>query len=160
MAKNIRHTAGTILMIVCGDGVIKKIAEKKLADQPPKRICGGKIVLNLLHNDGAALGVLNKEPRLLLAVNSALVGAAAGGLLTSDEQQIGKAARMGLALAVGGGLSNLIDRLRRGYVTDYFSLDLGERFEKLKKVVFNVSDFCVFAGCILWCFQHTSKSKP
>ena len=160
MAKHTLHLAGVILTIVCGDGIIKKCAEKKLTEQPPKRICGGKIILNLLHNDGAALGVLNKEPRLLLAVNSALVGAAAGGLVTSDEQQIGAAARLGLALAVGGGLSNLMDRLQRGYVTDYFSIDLGERFEKLKKVVFNVSDFCVFAGCILWCFQHTSKSKP
>lgn len=160
MKKSTWHLTSVILTVVCGDGIIKKLAEKKLAEQPPKRVCGGKIILNLLHNNGAALGVLSREPRLLLVVNSALVGAAAGGLLASDEQQIGKAARMGLALAVGGGLSNLIDRLQRGYVTDYFSLDLGERFEKLKKVVFNVSDFCVFAGCILWCFQHRSKSRP
>lgn len=159
MKKSTWHLTSVILTVVCGDGIIKKLAEKKLAEQPPKRICGGKIILNLLHNDGAALGVLRKDQKLLLALNSALVGVAAGELLTSPQKDR-PAFRLGMTLAIGGGLSNLIDRVRRGYVTDYFSLDFGERFEKLKKVVFNLSDFCVFGGCILWCIQHISKSKP
>lgn len=159
MAKNTLRSAGAILAIACGDGILKKIAEKKLEGEPPKRICGGKIILNLLHNDGAALGVLRKDQKLLLALNSALVGVAAGKLLTSPQKDR-PAFRLGMTLAIGGGLSNLIDRVRRGYVTDYFSIDLGERFEKLKKVVFNLSDFCVFGGCILWCIQHISKSNP
>lgn len=159
MKKSTWHLTSVILTVVCGDGIIKKLAEKKLAEQPPKRICGGKIILNLLHNDGAALGVLRKDQKLLLALNSALVGVAAGELLTSPQKDR-PAFRLGMTLAIGGGLSNLIDRVRRGYVTDYFSIDLGERFEKLKKVVFNLSDFCVFGGCILWCIQHISKSNP
>lgn len=159
MKKSTWHLTSVILTVVCGDGIIKKLAEKKLAEQPPKRICGGKIILNLLHNDGAALGVLRKDQKLLLALNSALVGVAAGELLTSPQKDR-PAFRLGMTLAIGGGLSNLIDRVRRGYVTDYFSLDFGERFEKLKKVVFNLSDFCVFGGCILWCIQHISKSNP
>lgn len=159
MAKSTLRSAGAILTIACGDGIIKKIAEKKLAEKPPKRICGGKIILNLLHNDGAALGVLRKEPKLLLALNSAMIGVAAGELLASSQKER-SVFRLGMTLALGGGLSNLADRIRRGYVTDYFSLDFGERFAKLKKIVFNLSDLCVFGGCILWCLQHISKSKP
>ncbi len=159
MAKHTLRSAGAILAIACGDGIIKKYAEKKLAGKPPKRICGGKIILNLLHNDGAALGVLRKDPTLLLALNSAMIGAAAGELLTSPRKDR-PAFRLGMTLALGGGLSNLTDRIRRGYVTDYFSLDLGERFAKLKKIVFNLSDLCVLGGCILWCIQHMSKSRP
>ena len=70
MKKSTWHLTSVILTVVCGDGIIKKLAEKKLAEQPPKRVCGGKIILNLLHNHGAALGVLSREPRLLLVVNS------------------------------------------------------------------------------------------
>lgn len=160
MMKQLKSSAGVILAIVGADGIIKKCAEKKLAGRPPRRICGGKIILNLLHNDGAALGILQREPKLLLALNSALIGTAAGRLADSGQQKMGKAGQIGLALMIGGGLSNLIDRIRRGYVTDYFSIDAGERFAKLKKIVFNVSDFCVFGGCILWISQQISKSRP
>ena len=46
------------------------------------------------------------------------------------------------ALITAGGLSNLYDRLKRGYVVDYFSI----RCKYLEKVVFNLGDFFIFAG--------------
>ena len=48
----------------------------------------------------------------------------------------------GYALVLAGGLSNLYDRLRRGYVVDYFSIQAGF----LKKVVFNLGDLFIMAG--------------
>ena len=36
----------------------------------------------------------------------------------------------------------IVDRLKRGYVVDYFSI----RFKKLKKIVFNLGDICIFLG--------------
>ena len=44
-----------------------------------------------------------------------------------------------------GALSNLFDRVKRGYVVDYFSFQLGW----LKKVVFNIGDICIFLGTFL-----------
>ena len=67
------------------------------------------------------------------------------------------AAKTGLALLIGGGASNLIDRVQRGYVTDYFSIDAGKRFQRLRKIVFNCSDFCVFAGVLLYFFGRSKR---
>ena len=46
----------------------------------------------------------------------------------------------GLSLILGGGASNLYDRWKKGYVTDYLGLPIA------KKLVFNLSDLCIFAG--------------
>ena len=46
---------------------------------------------------------------------------------------------------VAGGLSNLYDRLKRGYVVDYFSIQAGF----LKKVVLNLGDLFIMAGAVI-----------
>ena len=53
---------------------------------------------------------------------------------------------VGAGLLLGGGLSNLWERLRQGAVFDYL------RFPKapgpLKRYVYNLADFAVFAGAL------------
>ena len=50
-----------------------------------------------------------------------------------------------LILTLGGALSNYYDRIRRNYVVDYFSINVG----RLKKVIFNLGDIFIFAGAVL-----------
>lgn len=135
--------------VALGDGVIKKAAEEKLSDEKPRKIFGGHVRLRLLHNPGVALGALKEYPRAVLALDSGLLGAAAGCFACLLGRPGAALAKTGLGLLIGGGLSNLIDRVRRGYVTDYFSLDFGEHFKRLRRIVFNISDFCVLIGVIL-----------
>lgn len=136
--------------IVAGDGAVKKCAEKKLADGKTKDLFGGRIRLQLLHNPGVMLGALKKDPRLILVINSALLGVAAGEYARLIKKEKAAVAKAGLALLIGGGASNLIDRMRRGYVTDYFSIEAAGRLKKLSNVVFNCSDFCVFIGILCY----------
>lgn len=148
-----------LLAIVLGDGAVKSCAEKKLADGRTKDLFGGHIRLQLLHNQGVAFGALRKNPKLVLVTNSALLGAAAGELCRLAKEEGNCAAKTGLALLVGGGMSNLIDRLLRGYVTDYFSIDAGERFDGLRKIVFNCSDFCIFVGVLLYAVAKSVRLR-
>lgn len=148
---------GIPLAVVLGDGAVKKCAEKKLAGGKTKKLFGGRIRLQLLHNPGVALGALGKNPKLVLVINSALLGTAAGEFIHMMKGEGETAAKTGLALLIGGGASNLIDRLQRGYVTDYFSIDAGERFRRLRKIVFNCSDFCVFAGILFYLFGKSDR---
>lgn len=142
--------AGLPLLVLMGDAVLKKCAEEKLSDNGVRKIAGGHILLRLFHNPGVALGVLKKHPRAVLLINGGLLCAVTGVFVRLDKAAGGAAAKAGLALMLGGGASNFLDRLRAGYVTDYISFDFGKRFAWLKKIVFNCSDFCVFAGAFLF----------
>ena len=48
-------------------------------------------------------------------------------------------------MVLGGGLSNVYDRLKYGYVVDYFIIN----YKKLKKVILNVADVFIFIGAFL-----------
>ena len=52
-----------------------------------------------------------------------------------------------LAMILGGGASNLYDRVKKGHVVDYFSFKTRSR--RLSGIIFNISDFFVFAGALL-----------
>jgi signal peptidase II len=53
---------------------------------------------------------------------------------------------IGLALVAGGGLGNLVDRVRlRGYVIDFMNLGLGP----VRTGVFNAADVAILAGVLL-----------
>uniref|UniRef100_UPI002AFDFE54 signal peptidase II n=1 Tax=Devosia sp. TaxID=1871048 RepID=UPI002AFDFE54 len=53
--------------------------------------------------------------------------------------------RMGLALCIGGALSNVIDRLVYGAVADFFHFHWGE----WSFYIFNLADVAITAGVIL-----------
>ena len=57
------------------------------------------------------------------------------------------------ALVVGGGVGNMIDRIRFGFVIDYFNLglNLGDwiGFFNIRTGVFNVADMAITAGFLL-----------
>ena len=56
------------------------------------------------------------------------------------------AQKIGLSMVLGGAISNLYDRLVKGYVVDYFSIE----FKRLKKVIFNLGDIFVFLGSLVF----------
>lgn len=112
---------------------------------------GGRYKIELLENKGAASGILSSHPKLLKGISAIMLCFCAFAL--RKEQQKGKAtiAGIGYALILGGGISNFIDRVRKGSVTDYI------RFpefpvKKIRNLVFNLSDFSIFAGvfCLLF----------
>ncbi len=55
-------------------------------------------------------------------------------------------------LIIGGGVSNLIDRLARGFVIDYIELN-----HILKGIVFNLADVCIVLGVILLIGMYAIK---
>ena len=107
--------------------------------------------IELLENKGAASGILAKHPKILKAISAAMLCFCA--LALGKEHQKGKTtmAGIGYALLLGGGLSNFIDRVKKGSVTDYVRFP---KFpvKKISELVFNLSDFGIFAGvfCLLF----------
>lgn len=107
--------------------------------------------IELLENEGAASGILAKHPKILKVISAAMLCFCA--LALGKERQKGKStmAGIGYALLLGGGLSNFMDRVRTGSVTDYLRFP---KFpvKKISELVFNLSDFSIFAGvfCLLF----------
>lgn len=100
----------------------------------------GFLGLRLVHNTGAAFGILGQAPALLTALAAALT-AVLGGLLARGHVRGVTAA--GVCLLFSGSLGNLIDRLAHGYVVDFIEM-LWIDFP-----IFNFADCCVTAGCLL-----------
>ena len=55
---------------------------------------------------------------------------------------------LGAGLLLGGRLANLYDRTFRGSVTDYLRFPTLP-WKKIRSLVFNLADFCIFFGAAL-----------
>ena len=135
-----------IFVIVVADWHLKKYMEQKLEDDkdyPPGT--DAKVYFRKYHNTGAAFNFLKESPKGMRLLHGCIL--AYVFLLMLKERK--PASRLGLALLSGGGLSNYLDRRKQGYVMDYVSFRFGPGW--FRKLVFNVSDFCVFLGAALVC---------
>lgn len=123
-----------------------KIESQASQDFPrPLEGAGGRIKLYKNHNDGFCFGFLKKNRELVKMVPVMFTSAAAGifAWLLTRKSPISQ--KLGFSLILSGALSNLYDRLKRGYVIDYFSIQAGF----LKKIVFNIGDMCIFLGTVI-----------
>lgn len=126
-------TAGAVLAL-CGQ--VRGTLERK--GLPQKELDGGRVRIEPRYNQGSGFGLVPLNGRqmapLSLAALWALLGVCGGRGL-------------GAGLLLGGGLSNLWERIRHGRVLDYL------RFPKapgpLKKCTYNLADLAIFLGAVL-----------
>lgn len=107
----------------------------------------GFIVVRRHHNRGAMLNFGENHRRTVTAAALAVTGLLTVVFLLSLGHKGRGLLKAGLSLLLGGAFSNAYDRLKRGYVVDYFSIDLG--WKPLRRIVFNLSDFCIMIGAML-----------
>lgn len=111
----------------------------------------GNIRITTYHNHGAFLNSGESKPKVI-AVLSTVLSVFLGIFLSSVCGKNGSGRlRLPAALLLGGACSNTYDRLKRGYVVDY--LQFPKLPGKMKHVVYNISDFCIFLGGILFCIR-------
>ena len=102
----------------------------------------GFVELLTVHNYGAAWSSFSGQRVLLLGVTAVIIGAVLFVLVRRIVRHpLGVAA---CCLIVSGGIGNLIDRFRVGYVVDMFHFEFWPSYP-----VFNVADICVVCGAIL-----------
>lgn len=133
-----------VLLIDLG---IKDTIEKEDPSIFPKTAEGtkGLLMLHRNHNQGLPFGALKEKTELVKQLPLAVVSAVGGIFVWLFPNKGYIPEKTGLALIIGGGLSNLYDRMKRGYVVDYFSI----QWKGLKKVVLNLGDICVFMGAAI-----------
>jgi len=107
--------------------------------------------LTYVRNTGAAFGILQGNVGLLIAASAVMVAA----VLLYSRAVAGSQplVRVGYGLALGGALGNLVDRVRFGWVTDFFDFRIWP--------VFNIADAAIFTGvCILLWRMAIASPKP
>ncbi len=128
------------------DQVTKAVARRTLASSPPISLMGAMIRLHYTENTGAFLGMgaaLPEKARfwiLIVFVSVMLLGMLAFVLTYPDMDTL---SLIGAGLVIGGGLSNLLDRLfREGAVVDFMNIGVGN----LRTGIFNLADLVIVLG--------------
>lgn len=137
----------TILTIFTGEFFWKNHVEKEIPEGSSKRVLRNAIILTKYHNRGAALNTGEKRPEIVKWISVALTGAATVVFVCSFGFAGRRLLKAGLSLLLGGAFSNTYDRLKRGYVVDYFRLNVPVK--RIRNLIFNVSDFCIMLGAML-----------
>ena len=138
-------TAGSILAL---DRVTKHLAEAALTPGAGVPVLQDIFHLTLVHNRGAAFGLLPDAAFFFIAVACVSIAAIVAAFwrphlfgrvfgLRVTDRRVGVA----LALILGGAIGNLIDRLRHGYVIDFLDFRVWP--------VFNIADTAITCGGIL-----------
>lgn len=94
-----------------------------------------------VHNYGAAWGIFSNHRWVFIAVTA--VAIVLLPILLYRYRKLHFLFGFSLSLIIGGAVGNMIDRVFRGYVVDFFE------FEFIDFPVFNVADICVTVGTAL-----------
>jgi signal peptidase II len=139
---------GLILALCIGlDQITKRIAEQTLANEPVHSFLFDTFRLQYIQNKGAFLGFgsnfsdVTKLWLFLVLPFVFLIGAA---LYVIFSRKPTTAQAILVSLIVGGGISNLIDRVLQGSVTDFLNVGIGT----LRTGIFNIADMAIMAGAI------------
>lgn len=114
----------------------KEYALKNLKNNK-KKFFNNALTLCYLENRGIAFNILNNKKKIIMLSNIILLIILGHLILSSDELKIS------FSLIFVGGFGNLFDRIKRGYVIDYFT------FKFKKCPVFNLSDFYIILGVLI-----------
>ncbi len=97
-----------------------------------------------IHNDGAVFGSFSGMPYIFNTVTLIVIAVALALMLLGRLKS--NWLKWTTALIISGGVGNMIDRLKLGYVIDFIDVRC---FGKLWVWIFNVADCCVVIGCIM-----------
>ena len=115
----------------------------------------GFVELLTVHNYGAAWSSFSGQRWFLIILTAIIMAAVLIALVRIVRHPAGVAAGF---LILSGGVGNIIDRLRLGYVVDMFHFEFWPSYP-----VFNVADMCVVCGAILgavyylWIYEKYDK---
>lgn len=126
-------------------GIKNYIEENKREGETEKKC--GVLLVRKHHNRGAFLNA-GQGKRQLVAVLSVVMTLVLTVLFAATLTMAGRGLlKWAFTLMLGGAYSNTYDRLRRKYVVDYVSFNVP--FRGLRRVIFNIGDFCIMIGAML-----------
>jgi len=137
-----------LIAAVAADQLTKWLTVAKLELGESFDLIPGVFRFTYIRNEGAAFGMLSEHRWVFLVLSTvAIIGIVIYVIKNPPESKL---TMLSLTLIVAGGIGNMIDRVRLGYVIDFLDFCA---FPSLWKWIFNVADACVCVGAgllIIW----------
>lgn len=139
-----------VLAVLFLDQLSKILITQNLSYNQSLPVIKGLFYITLVHNRGAAFGILKNQVPLFIATSVFAIILIALSLRGAKQNRL---YTVSLSLILAGALGNLIDRVCLGYVIDFFDFRVWP--------VFNVADSAITVGVILlgWSVLITQKIK-
>lgn len=129
-------------VLFAADQLVKLWAIKSLAPVGSMEIISGLLSFTYVENRGAAFGIFQGQRTFIIVLVLAILGVI-GWLLFTNRIKA-PIERVCTTMIIAGGLGNLVDRIRLGFVVDY--IDINQLFSY---PMFNLADCFVVIGCCL-----------
>lgn len=131
------------ISIIAIDQISKYYAQTVLQGGPSIPLIQDVFHLTYARNTGAAFSILEGNQFFLKGVTSVIMIFLVVYLYKVSKEKGQMLFKISLAFILGGGIGNLIDRIRLDYVIDYFDFTL------INFAIFNIADSFVVVGTIL-----------
>ena len=130
-----------IVVAVAADQLLKYIVVNGLGMMNSVPVIENFFYIHCIPNDGIALGMMSGKQTTVIVITSVFM-AALGIFLFLFRNRFHPFPLCAVALIVGGGIGNIIDRIRLGYVVDFLEF-------RIWPYIFNLADVFVVAGCVM-----------
>lgn len=133
----------TALLVLLLDQGIKYLVQTQMAVGQSIPVWPQVFHLTYVENPGAAFGLLANQTTFFIVITCLVII----GIIVFYHRlaHSSRWLRLGLALQLGGAVGNLIDRLRFGFVIDFFDFRIWP--------VFNIADMAIVTGVALLCLE-------
>ena len=139
-------------LLVVADQLIKQWANAVLQSVGAITLLPGIVELRYYLNDGMAFSMLAGKQTLLIVMTSIMLVCVLALLLL---RKMNPWERVSWMLILGGGVSNLLERLKTGKVYDYVQFPKAPG--RLKQYVYNLADFAIFLGGMLLVLRRKKR---
>lgn len=130
-----------IVISVVLDRITKWLAVLNLKGEGSVSVIGDLLHFAYVENPGAAFGMMRNARWIFLIISTIAIGAMIFYLVKYKPKS--RLALISLSMIIGGGIGNMIDRIRLGYVVDFIYIKI------IDFAVFNIADSFVCVGTAL-----------
>lgn len=128
------------IVLAIADQIIKFFVSTNLKEIGSVSVIDNLLSFTYVENNGVAFGSFAGNRWIFVVLTTALIAAIL--IYMFKKKPKSKLFYASVALVVGGGIGNLIDRIFYGYVIDYISLSFFPP-------VCNFADYCITVGTVL-----------
>lgn len=143
------------LVLLAGDQFTKHLAIEHLKNQPAFILIDGVLELRYLENRGSAFGMLQNQKFFILSVGFVGLAVVLFFLFKMPNNKKFWTAHIAVSAIVAGGIGNMVDRFRFGYVVDFIY------FALIDFPIFNTADcyIVVFTILLFFLFMFVYKES-